>query len=186
MPSRIHVGRSGVRRGAGPAAFAGFVLTLGLALTGCDPSAADAGAKDSAPTATAAAPAAATPTPTTTPAAPAPPVAEPTTAAAQPPAPPTTHASAPATPASASKPPTTKAPQPQPQPKVTTAQPPTDPQPQQPAAAAGSGCEIRSNAGNCYEAGQFCRTADLGLSTHDANGRMITCRMVSGKPHWQA
>ncbi|MBD0694187.1 hypothetical protein BG452_15215 [Streptomyces sp. CBMA123] len=70
---------------------------------------------------------------------------------------------------------------------MTTAQPPTDPEPQRTqAAAGGSGCEIRSAAGNCYAAGQFCRDADLGRSTHDAGGRVIYCRMVSGKPHWQA
>jgi hypothetical protein len=45
-------------------------------------------------------------------------------------------------------------------------------------------CSIRSNAGNCYKAGQFCRKADLGATTTDANGRDITCKMVSGKPHW--
>ncbi|MBD0742676.1 hypothetical protein BG418_14470 [Streptomyces sp. CBMA152] len=50
----------------------------------------------------------------------------------------------------------------------------------------GSGdCEIVSNAGNCYNAGQFCRKADLGRSTHAANGREISCRIVSGRPHWQ-
>jgi hypothetical protein len=46
-------------------------------------------------------------------------------------------------------------------------------------------CSIRSNAGNCYKAGQFCRNADLGSTTTDANGRSITCRMVSGRAHWQ-
>ncbi|MEU5431981.1 hypothetical protein AB0G73_01230 [Streptomyces sp. NPDC020719] len=46
-------------------------------------------------------------------------------------------------------------------------------------------CEIVSNAGNCYNAGQFCRKADLGRSTHAANGREIYCRVVSGRPHWQ-
>ncbi|MGP9022891.1 hypothetical protein ACT1U9_31370 [Streptomyces sp. BR1] len=52
--------------------------------------------------------------------------------------------------------------------------------------ATGSGdCEIVSNAGNCYNAGQFCRKADLGRSTHAANGREIYCRIVSGRPHWQ-
>ncbi|MGW2249968.1 hypothetical protein ACWCXH_07180 [Kitasatospora sp. NPDC001660] len=174
MPSRIRVGRDGGRRGAGLAVFAGFVLTVGLALTGCDPSAADGGAKASAspsPTAAVSMPAAAAPT--TTPSA-----AGPTAAAPQPSVPPATHSQAPAGKPSASK-------APQPQPKVTTAQPPTDPGPQQ-TAAAGGGCEIRSNAGNCYAAGQFCRDADLGRSTHDADGRVITCRMVSGKPHWQA
>ncbi|WP_078861820.1 hypothetical protein [Streptomyces sp. NRRL F-5123] len=46
-------------------------------------------------------------------------------------------------------------------------------------------CSIRSNAGNCYKAGQFCRNADLGATTTDANGRDITCETVSGKPHWR-
>ncbi|MFC0844157.1 hypothetical protein ACFH04_10605 [Streptomyces noboritoensis] len=55
-----------------------------------------------------------------------------------------------------------------------------------PTSATHSGsCEIVSNAGNCYNAGQFCRKADLGRSTHAANGRMIYCRIVSGRPHWQ-
>ncbi|AEW99704.1 hypothetical protein SCATT_p15110 (plasmid) [Streptantibioticus cattleyicolor NRRL 8057 = DSM 46488] len=45
-------------------------------------------------------------------------------------------------------------------------------------------CGIRSNAGNCYRAGQFCRKADLGRTTTDAEGRAITCGMESGRPHW--
>ncbi|MFJ9444332.1 hypothetical protein ACIRRH_21000 [Kitasatospora sp. NPDC101235] len=177
MPSRIPG-----RRRAGLAGFAGLVLTVGLALTGCDPSAADGGATASAtPTVaatTAAAGTTATPTPPATSAvpAPAPVVTAPAEPAATPP-----PVAPPAQPSAQPQPPVTKAPQP----KVTTAQPPTDPEP--PAAAgAGTGCEIRSNAGNCYEAGQFCRNADLGKSTHDAGGRVIYCRMVSGKPHWQA
>ncbi|MEV7186007.1 hypothetical protein [Kitasatospora sp. NPDC093102] len=177
MPSRIPG-----RRRAGLAGFAGLVLAVGLALTGCDPSAADGGATASAtPTVavtTAAAGTTAAPTPPATSAAPAPaPVG---TAPAEPAATPPPVAT-PAQPGAQPHPPVTKAPQP----KVTTAQPPTDPEP--PAAAgAGTGCEIRSNAGNCYEAGQFCRNADLGKSTHEAGGRVIYCRMVSGKPHWQA
>ncbi|MGW1174632.1 hypothetical protein ACWD4P_13030 [Kitasatospora sp. NPDC002543] len=151
------------RRRAGLAGLAGLVLTVGLALTGCDPSAADGGA-----TASAAPSAAATTAPVVTPPAQPAPAAPVTT----PPAPP-------AQPSAPAQPPATKAPQP----KVTTAKPPTDPEPP---AAAGAGCDIRSNAGNCYEAGQFCRNADLGKSTHDAAGRVISCRMVSGKPHWQA
>ncbi|WBP90931.1 hypothetical protein [Kitasatospora cathayae] len=159
MPSRI----PGRRRAAGLAGFAGLVLTVGLALTGCDPSAAD-GKASSAPAATAATAAASTGA--NAPSATAP------TVAAQPSAPPSAH------------PQTSGA---KPQPKVTTAQPPAEPEPQHTqAAAGGSGCEIRSSAGNCYAAGQFCRNDDLGRSTHDANGRVIYCRMVSGKPHWQA
>jgi hypothetical protein len=47
-----------------------------------------------------------------------------------------------------------------------------------------TGCSIRSAAGNCYKRGQFCRNADLGRTTTDANGRSITCIMESGRPHW--
>ncbi|MFH7595643.1 hypothetical protein WDV06_11150 [Streptomyces racemochromogenes] len=53
--------------------------------------------------------------------------------------------------------------------------------PEQPAKA---GCEITSNAGNCYNAGQYCRKADVGRSTHAGNGRMITCRQDGGQPRW--
>ncbi|MFD5432330.1 hypothetical protein ACFWJ4_09140 [Kitasatospora sp. NPDC127067] len=173
MPSRI-----AGRRRAGLAGFAGLVLTVGLALTGCDPSAADGGATASA-TPTAATTTTAVTTPPAAPAAPAPvssPPAQPAPAAPVATPPPVAP---PAQPSAPVQPPVTKAPQP----KVTTAQPPTDPEPP---AAAGAGCDIRSAAGNCYEAGQFCRTADLGKSTHEAGGRVIYCRMVSGKPHWQA
>ncbi|RLU81328.1 hypothetical protein CTZ27_32830 [Streptomyces griseocarneus] len=45
-------------------------------------------------------------------------------------------------------------------------------------------CEILSNAGNCYKAGQFCRSGDVGASTHDAHGRLITCGAGSGRPRW--
>ncbi|MEU6967289.1 hypothetical protein AB0A71_06010 [Kitasatospora aureofaciens] len=163
MTSRI----PGRRRATGLAGFAGLVLTVGLALTGCDPSAAD-GKASSAPTASAGSTVPPTPS------------APPATTPAQ--APPAITPSAP--PPSAAHPQTPAA---KPQPKMTTAQPPTDPEPQHTqAAAGGSGCEIRSNAGNCYAAGQFCRNDDLGRSTHDANGRVIYCRVVSGKPHWQA
>ncbi|MEU9165429.1 hypothetical protein AB0D29_34770 [Streptomyces sp. NPDC048424] len=46
-------------------------------------------------------------------------------------------------------------------------------------------CEIVSNAGNCYNAGQFCRKADLGRSTHAGNGRVIHCRLDGSQPRWQ-
>ncbi|MET9177550.1 hypothetical protein ABZX88_04890 [Kitasatospora aureofaciens] len=176
MTSRI----PGRRRAAGLAGFAGLVLTVGLTLTGCDPSAAD-GKASSAPTASAGSTVPPTPSapPATTPVQ-APPAITPSTPPTSPSAPPPSASSAP----SAAHPQTPAA---KPQPKVTTAQPPTDPEPQHTqAAAGGSGCEIRSNAGNCYAAGQFCRNDDLGRSTHDANGRVIYCRVVSGKPHWQA
>ncbi|MCX4629285.1 MULTISPECIES: hypothetical protein [unclassified Streptomyces] len=68
---------------------------------------------------------------------------------------------------SAPKPPATKAP-------TKEATPP-----------AGGTCEIVSNAGNCYKAGQFCRKADLGRSTHAENGRLIHCRLDGSQPRWQ-
>ncbi|GAA3279903.1 hypothetical protein [Streptomyces lavendulae] len=67
----------------------------------------------------------------------------------------------------------------QPAPKPTTKAPTTAPE--EPAKA---DCEIVSNAGNCYNAGQFCRKADVGRSTHAGNGRMISCRQDGGQPRW--
>ena len=43
-------------------------------------------------------------------------------------------------------------------------------------------CSIRSSAGNCYHAGQFCRKADVGASTTDASGREITCSYSKPAP----
>ncbi|MFD0023145.1 hypothetical protein [Streptomyces sp. NPDC058382] len=45
-------------------------------------------------------------------------------------------------------------------------------------------CSIRSNAGNCYRAGQFCRNADVGATTTDAAGRAITCGFKSNANRW--
>lgn len=45
-------------------------------------------------------------------------------------------------------------------------------------------CGIRSNAGNCYRAGQFCRNADVGATTTDAAGRAITCGYKSNANRW--
>lgn len=45
-------------------------------------------------------------------------------------------------------------------------------------------CGIRSNAGNCYRAGQFCRNADVGATTTDAAGRKITCSYQSSANRW--
>lgn len=45
-------------------------------------------------------------------------------------------------------------------------------------------CSIRSNRGNCYTAGEFCREDDLGKTTTDAAGDNIACVMESGRPHW--
>ncbi|WP_329616055.1 hypothetical protein OG244_25875 [Streptomyces brevispora] len=45
-------------------------------------------------------------------------------------------------------------------------------------------CSIRSNAGNCYHAGQFCRNADVGATTTDAAGRRITCGYQANANRW--
>ncbi|TWG00062.1 hypothetical protein FHX73_113928 [Kitasatospora viridis] len=51
---------------------------------------------------------------------------------------------------------------------------------------AGGQCSIRSNAGNCYSEGEFCRKSDVGQTTTDAAGRPITCEYLNGEsqPHW--
>ncbi|OKK19402.1 hypothetical protein AMK16_14880 [Streptomyces sp. CB00455] len=51
-------------------------------------------------------------------------------------------------------------------------------------AAVGGDCEIVSEAGNCYSAGQFCRKADIGRSTHAGNGRLIHCRQDGSRARW--
>lgn len=111
-----------------------------------------------------------------------------------------TTAAAPPAPSATSAPPTTAAPSPSTTPAATpvaktpTAAPTTrhttkatprpttnPPKTTKPAPAA---CEIVSNAGNCYNAGQFCRKADIGSSTHAGNGRMIYCRQDGSRGRW--
>ncbi|MFI1417698.1 hypothetical protein ACH4VX_06845 [Streptomyces sp. NPDC020731] len=49
----------------------------------------------------------------------------------------------------------------------------------------GSGtCSITSNAGNCYQAGQYCRNGDHGATTTTAGGTRITCRYSSNAWRW--
>ncbi|MET7683855.1 hypothetical protein [Streptomyces sp. NPDC005423] len=45
-------------------------------------------------------------------------------------------------------------------------------------------CSIVSNSGNCYAAGQFCRSGDHGASTTDASGTGITCAYRSSAWRW--
>ncbi|MFF7189344.1 hypothetical protein ACFZAR_29720 [Streptomyces sp. NPDC008222] len=45
-------------------------------------------------------------------------------------------------------------------------------------------CSIRSNAGNCYHAGEFCRSSDVASTTTDAAGREITCGYEAGANRW--
>lgn len=165
-PTRIS--RSARRLAVGIAA-----LTASALLAACGPTAGAASAGHQ-PTATLSASAA--------PSAPAP-----TTAAPATPAPATTYPSATPSPrrttaapthratsvASTTKPATT-----------TTTKAPTQ-APTKAATKPATGCTIVSAAGNCYKAGQFCRTSDLGKTTDDANGRLLKCAMESGRPHWQ-
>ncbi|GHB15765.1 hypothetical protein GCM10010377_01480 [Streptomyces viridiviolaceus] len=49
----------------------------------------------------------------------------------------------------------------------------------------GSGsCSIVSNAGNCYQAGQYCRNSDHGATTTTARGTRITCTYSSNAWRW--
>ncbi|MFB6961040.1 hypothetical protein ACFCYB_29535 [Streptomyces sp. NPDC056309] len=45
-------------------------------------------------------------------------------------------------------------------------------------------CSIVSNAGNCYQAGQFCRNSDHGARTATAGGTPITCSFRSNAWRW--
>lgn len=49
-----------------------------------------------------------------------------------------------------------------------------------PAAAAPAGCYPLSNAGNCYEPGEYCRNADHGVSGMAGDGEAITCEDNNG------
>jgi hypothetical protein len=62
-----------------------------------------------------------------------------------------------------------KPPPPQPAPAPTTAAPP-----------ASSGCHPKTDSGNCYEPGQFCRTSDHGVSGVAGNGEAIICEDNNG------
>ncbi|MET8297553.1 hypothetical protein [Streptomyces sp. NPDC005180] len=136
--------------------YQGAVLALvaALSLTACDP------ATPASSTPSASAKASANTVPSVTPA------ASPT------PTPSADAATASSAPAIAA---TTKAPavtQPAPAPPA-----PTHPRTEAPVATkAATDCYPRSNAGNCYKAGQICRKADIGTSGRDAGGRAIHCR----------
>ncbi|WP_405937339.1 hypothetical protein OG338_12090 [Streptomyces sp. NBC_00726] len=47
-----------------------------------------------------------------------------------------------------------------------------------------STCSIRSNAGNCYSAGQFCRNSDHGAVTTNASGTRIKCAYSGNAWRW--
>ncbi|MFE2322436.1 hypothetical protein ACFXD5_00645 [Streptomyces sp. NPDC059385] len=141
------------------------VLAAVLSLTACDP--ATPASTPSTPSASASAGAGAgatvssSPTPTSSPSPSATPSAAATTT--PPPPAPTTEAPTKAAPAPAPPAPT----------RTRTQAPPPEP------TQASTDCYPRSNAGNCYKAGQICRKADVGTSGRDANGRTIHCRLDS-------
>jgi hypothetical protein len=45
-------------------------------------------------------------------------------------------------------------------------------------------CSIVSNAGNCYQAGQFCRNSDHGATTTTAGGARIKCTYSANAWRW--
>ncbi|MEU2925187.1 hypothetical protein ABZ636_09000 [Streptomyces sp. NPDC007251] len=47
-----------------------------------------------------------------------------------------------------------------------------------------STCSIVSNAGNCYQAGQFCRSSDHGATTTTAGGTPIRCSYSGSAWRW--
>ena len=49
-----------------------------------------------------------------------------------------------------------------------------------PAAAAPAGCYPLSNAGTCYEPGEYCRNSDHGISGMAGDGEAITCEDNNG------
>jgi hypothetical protein len=119
---------------------------------------------------------------------------QPTSAASQAPAPPapTPPTLAPTTPAPPTLAPTTPAPTttaPTRPASMTPAPPrpaPTTPAPvvTQPNSAAPAGCQPLTNAGNCYEPGEFCRDSDHGVSGVAGDGEAITCEDNDGW-HWE-
>ncbi|GAB2793929.1 hypothetical protein GCM10027073_27820 [Streptomyces chlorus] len=93
----------------------------------------------------------------------------------------------------------TATPKPKPTPTVTKTKKVTTPGPTvtvtvtKTARAAGSGtssgtgtgtCSIVSNAGNCYQAGQFCRNSDHGATTTTAGGTRIKCTYSANSWRW--
>ncbi|MFD9476719.1 hypothetical protein [Streptomyces nojiriensis] len=143
------------------------VMAAVLSLAACDP-ATPAGTPSTSAAVTVSASPSPIPSPSVVSASPSP------SADATPTADPTTAAPTPQVPEAE---PTTKAPAPT---KAAPAPPaPTRTRTQAPAPAptkASTDCYPRSNAGNCYRAGQICRKADVGTSGRDANGRTIHCR----------
>ena len=47
-----------------------------------------------------------------------------------------------------------------------------------------SGCTPKTPSGNCYEPGEYCPTADAGMTGVAGDGKTITCVLESGRYHW--
>ena len=47
-----------------------------------------------------------------------------------------------------------------------------------------SGCTPKTPSGNCYEPGEYCPTADAGMTGVAGDGETITCVLESGRYHW--
>jgi hypothetical protein len=88
------------------------------------------------------------------------------------PAPPARTSPPPPPPSAAPPPPTTAAPAqaaPPPPPPTQAAPPPVP-----------AGCTPKTDAGNCYEPGEFCRTDDRGTSGVAGDGKKIECEDNDG------
>jgi hypothetical protein len=53
-----------------------------------------------------------------------------------------------------------------------------------PSSAAPAGCHPTAPSGNCYEPGEYCPTADAGMTGVAGDGKTIICEFESGRYHW--
>ncbi len=61
---------------------------------------------------------------------------------------------------------------------------PSAPAPE-PTTAAPVGCYPKTDSGNCYSAGEFCRTSDAGVTGVAGNGERIVCRLNGSRYRWE-
>jgi len=62
---------------------------------------------------------------------------------------------------------------------------PPAPTPATTAAPASASCTPRTNAGECYEPGEFCRASDHGRTGVDGRGQSITCEQQGSRWYWE-
>lgn len=55
-----------------------------------------------------------------------------------------------------------------------------------PSTAASGGCSPTTSTGNCYKPGEYCPTADHGMTGTGAGGQPIKCEDVNGTWRWEA